>query len=269
MKKLFLSYPGISRLILGALLTTLALIVSGILPIPIPRFSEYFPFTGVLLIVLATGFMYRTENKNLSALGFDLRPGNLLFLPLGLLLGFAAYFAGFCPVMLMVNGHWRVNPGVNYRSVLQQLYWVLPAAAVQEFLIRGYCYKKLIELSSVTTATVVLGLVFIFTHDFWNGGPMQMITYALTLFIGHLMLSAALLRSGTIYFAIGIHWGNNFATGNILPEGSGARSLFVITNSTNNSNSSWLYLGVFLVANLGFIILTVVIWKWRRSRLRG
>src|SRR5438132_10319981 len=95
MKRLYQTYPNISRLILGALLIGLALVLSGFINIPIPHFGEYFPFVGTTLVVVATWFMFYTENKNLSELGFDLKRRNLLFLPFGLVLGIVAFVTGF------------------------------------------------------------------------------------------------------------------------------------------------------------------------------
>ncbi len=65
---------------------------------------------------------------------------------------------------------------------------------------------------------------------FCNGNIVQIIAYAATLFIGHLMFSEALLKSGTIYFAIGLHWGNNIANSNLFTEGRKDTSIIFTTN---------------------------------------
>jgi membrane protease YdiL (CAAX protease family) len=262
MKKLFQTYPNISRLILGALLILLALILSGFIP-NIPHLGEYFPFVGNILVVTATWFMYHTENQNLSALGFDLKKRNILFLPIGLILGIIAFVAGFYFRTFITGEQWNINYNINYKSVLQQLYWVLPTAAVQEFIVRGYCFKKIIEMSNQTIGIIMCGLLFISMHEFWNGNIVQIIAFAATLFIGHLMFSAALLKSKTIYFAIGLHWGNNIANSNLFTEGRKDTSIIFTTNQHAN-NMNWTQFGLlFLSANIGFIILTLIIWKWK------
>jgi membrane protease YdiL (CAAX protease family) len=212
---------------------------------------------------LATWVMYRMEKRNLSALGFDLQRRNLLFLPLGFLLGAVTYIIGFYATVLLLGRHLRFNQQFDYRGMLWNLYWVLPAAAVQEFLVRGYCFKKMVEMRGAVTGIIVFGLIFISTHDFWNGNLIQILIYSLTLFIGHLLFATALLRSGTIYFAIGLHWGNNFANSNLFTESSSSTSLFFIDNPSLSSIGLLLYLLVFLTANSGFILLTAGIWKWK------
>lgn len=265
MRKLFSTHPNISRLILGALLIALALLISGLINIPHSR--KYFPFTGTILVVTATWLMYRTENKNLSALGFDFEKHNLLFLPIGLLLGIAAFVTGFYFRTFITGEQWNINDSINFQSIFQHLYWVLPTAAVQEFIVRGYCFKKIIEMSNQTTAIIICGLLFISMHNFWGGNIIQSLAFALVLFIGHLMFCAALLKSGTIYFAIGLHWGNNLANSNLFTEGRRDTSLLFTTNPHAN-NMGWTQFGLLLLlANIGFIILTLVIWKWKSKPL--
>ncbi len=262
MRKLFQTYPNISRLIAGALLIGLALIASGFIKIPIP----YFPF-GVTCVVVATWLMYRTEHKNLSELGLTLTKRNLLFLPLGLLLGIVAFVFGFQLTTYITGQRWNLNHNIQYSAILGQLYWVLPAAAVQEFIARGYCFKKLIEMSNPKTGIIVFGLLSIAMHDFWNGNVFNILIYAATLFIGHLWLSEALLKSGTMYFSIGLHWGNNFANGTLFTDGQREGSIFFTTNPPVGHPFSWSsVILVFLAANMGFTIMTYITWKWKSKR---
>lgn len=244
-------------------MTTLALILSGLVKIPIPRFRDYFPFLGTTLIVTATWIMYHTENKNLSELGFDLKKRNLSFLPIGLILGIIAFVFGFHLTTYITGEKWNLNRNIQYANILRQLYWILPTAVVQEFLVRGYCFKKLIEMSNQTVGIVVFGLVFIAMHDFWNGNLFNIILYSLTLFLGHLLFSEALLRSGTIYFSIGLHWGNNLANGVLFTDGQRDTSLLFTTNQLTGSIGWTTYVLIFLAANMGFLLLTYIIWKWR------
>lgn len=260
MRKIFQTYPNLSRLILSVFLLGLALILSGLIP-NVPFLSHYFNL-GTILVIFVTWVMYRTENKSLNALGFNLDKRNILFLPIGLFLGVAAFVAGFYLRTFVTGEHWNVNHDIIYSNILSQLYWVLSAAAVQEFIVRGYCFKKIIEMSNQTTAIIICGLVFIAMHNVWNGDIMQSFAYALVLFIGHLMFCEALLKSGTIYFAIGLHWGNNLASSNLFTIGRTDTSiLFTTTPHPSNLNGTQFWL-LFLLANIGFITLTFLIWKW-------
>ncbi len=261
MKKIFQAYPDFLRLVAGALLLVLALILGGALP-PVPFLSTYFNI-GALLVVFATWTMYRTENKNLTALGVDLKRRNILLLPLGLLLGIAAFVVGFYVRTFITGERWNANSNIVYTAILRSLYWGLQAAAVQEFLVRGYCFKKIIQLSNQANAIIICGLVFIAMHNVWNGNINQALGYSLLLFIGHLMFCKALLQSGTIYFAIGLHWGNNLANSNLFTIGRTDSSLLFTTTAHPANLGLVQYWVLFLLANSGFIILTLLICKWK------
>jgi membrane protease YdiL (CAAX protease family) len=210
--------------------------------------------------------MYPTEKKSLNALGFNLQKRNILFLPIGLLLGIAAFVVGFYLRAFVTGERWNINTNIDFAKILNPLYWGLQAALVQEFVVRGYCFKKIIQLSNQTTAIIICGLVFIAMHNVWNGDINQFLGYSLLLFIGHLLFCAGLLRSGTIYFAIGLHWGNNLANSNLFTIGRTDTSIvFTTIPHPRNMNLSDFWL-LFLLANIGFIMLIFLIWKWKPKR---
>lgn len=266
MKKLFQTYRNLFHLLLGIILIAAALILTGL----IPRLAvlTFFPFAGLILICIATWVAYRTENKNLSALGFDLRPRNLYFLPFGLLMGLLAFVVGFWLKTYLTGEELHYNSQLSITGILQNAYWVLPTAAVQEFICRGYCFKKLVEMSNVTVANLIAGVVFISMHDVFGLNILGAITYSVFLFLGHLVHSTALLKSGTIFFPIGIHWGNNLANTFLFTNKQVSTSVLYTTqpltqNSTQQAQPLWGLPVYLLVFNIGFILLTVAIWKWR------
>ena len=265
MKKIVLNYPNLARLILGIFLLAFSVIFSGLIP-NIPFLRKYFNI-GAILVVLVTWILYRTENKNLSALGFNFDKRNILFLPVGFFLGIAAFFIGFYLRTFITGEIWNINNKINYSNIFITLYWILQTALVQEFLVRGYVLKKLTEISNQTTAIIICGLAFIAMHDILNGNIMQVLNYALILFIGHLMFCAALLKSGTIYFAIGLHWGNNMANSNLFTIGRTDTSLLFTTIPHPGNLSALQFWLLFLLANISFIFLAFIIWKWKFKKI--
>ena len=266
MRRILQTYPNFLRLLFGAILIVTALVLSGL--VPKVRLIAYFPFVGLILICFATWVAYCTEDKNLSALGFDLRKHNLRFLPFGLLLGLVAFAIGFCLKIFLTGEKLHLNNKVSFSAILMQAYWVFPTAAVQEFICRGYCFKKLIEMSNVTIANLIMGLVFVSMHNVFGLNLVSALTYTLFLFLGHLVHSTALLKSGTIYFPIGIHWGNNLASLFLFTDRQdGTTILFttrsVLQNSGQQEGPLWGLALYLLVFNIGFILLTLIVWKWR------
>jgi len=85
-----------------------------------------------------------------------------------------------------------------------------------------------------------------------NGNFANSLFYALSLFIGYLMFSTALLRSGSIWLPIGIHWGNNFANSYLFTYGRTQTSwLYIIYKSQLQRLSVGQAIELFLSGNIG------------------
>ena len=56
---------------------------------------------------------------------------------------------------------------------------------------------------------------------------------AITIPVGHLLFATALLKSKTLFFPIGIHLGNNWATRHLITTIDNGDSFFFITNQRN------------------------------------
>lgn len=261
MKNLLHKYSNLSHFVLGAILITLSLIASGFLHFP---FLEYFPF-GLFLVICATWFMYRLENKNLDALGFNLKCRNLVLLIVGLALGILSFLLNFYVGTLVKGGDIIINSSIDFKSMAKQFLFVFPTAAVQDFIIVGYCFYKLIEMTNKVVATILFGLFFISLHDFWNGNMVEIFFYSSCLFIGFLMFSVASLRSKSILLPIGIHWGNNFANSHIFTFQKTDTSLLYIINQQQVNLSVWQAIGLFISMNIGAILVIIGLLYWRNK----
>lgn len=262
---IFKTSPNWSRLILGSILTMVALWASSLVNLPLTM-KYIFP-VGLILLILVNWFMYWTEGQNLSALGFDLKKRNLWFLPLGLILGLMADSFNFFAKSMLRGDRLYFNPDIEIVALMKFFLILLPMAAVQQFLIRSYCFKKTIEMSNITLANIVFGLIFIAMHNVFNIGLFGAIFYSITLFISHLLFSTALLTSRTIFFAIGIHWGCNVSNDHLFMSGPHDTALFYSTEQLiqNTGDNGPGILGVILflfASNIGYILFGILIWKW-------
>jgi membrane protease YdiL (CAAX protease family) len=257
MKSLFHTYPNVTRLVIGALLIAAALIGSGFIHIP-------FVPTGCLLVILITWLMLRSEGKDLSVLGFDLKPGHLFLIPFGVLLGMGAYLLSFYAGTRVRHDQIAVNHAVDWAGLLTQFWRILPTVAVQDFVVAGYCYIKLIQLTNKRVATLVFGLFFISLHDVWGGNVVNDLFLASTIFMGYLMFSTALLRSGSIWLVIGLHWGNNFSNSCLFTFSRVPTSWLYISGTPHNNLNVWQAIGLFIALSIDMvsvIITTRLIWR--------
>ncbi|MDO5980340.1 CPBP family intramembrane glutamic endopeptidase [Flavivirga spongiicola] len=265
MYRIFKYYPNISRLVLAGILIIIALFLSSI--IKIPNLKEVFPFIGTILLIIVNGVMYKTENKGLNELGLNLKKTNLYFLPLGLVLGVLAVLIGYYSKSILIGDTIHLNRDVDFLNVLKHLYWILPTAAVQELICRGYIYKKLISTTNLTRANVIMSIIFISMHDVFGIGIFGAIFYSISLIIGHLVFATALLRSGTILFAIGIHWGSNVANNQLFTDDKLQSSILYLTKAVQEEPTGFNPIGILLylfALNIGFIVLGIGVWKWKK-----
>ena len=256
MKKWFRTYLDLSRLVLGAFLLTTALICSGFIYIP-------FVPVGMVLVILVTWLMLRSEGKGLSFLGFDLKVRHLLLIPAGLALGITSYLLSFYVGTLVRGDHIMVSTIIDGTLLLKEFWRVLPTSVVQDFIVVGYCYVKMIEITNKRIATVMFGLFFICLHDIWGGNIVNDFFYASGLFIGYLMFSTAFLRAKSIWLVIGLHWGNNFANSYLFTFNHKATSWLYISAQPPHNLTVWQAIGLFIAMNIGtvsVIAATKLIW---------
>lgn len=234
MKTIIQKYPIIYRYILALVLFGFALFISGLINKGIVK--QYFPFASTIGLLIATSILYRTAKKSLSDIGLNLTFRNVGFLPLGILIGavaflIAKYFRG-----LYTGETFELSTTIHYKDILYGLYILAPTVAVEEFLFRGYLFKKTVEIRSVVIANLIFALLFTLVHVFDNAVihslPMVIFT-VITIPIGHLLFATALLKSKSLFFPIGIHLGNNWATQHLISVHNNGESIFYILNKTD------------------------------------
>ena len=259
MKLITSNYREWLRMPICVLLMAAALIGSGFINIP------YLP-VGLLLVMLINYTMLRSEGLSFSALGFDLKFRHLLLVPAGIVLAMAAYLLSFCFGAWVRGNSFHGNASVNWPELLKQLWRVLPTTAVQDFLVVGYCYHKFIRLTNIRVATIVVGLCFVSMHDVWGGNLVNDLFYALILFTGYLMFSTALLRSGSIWLVIGLHWGNNVTNSCVFTFNQTPTS-WLFLSGPKDVFTAWQAIGLLAAGFIGaasVIALVSVVWRKRR-----
>lgn len=252
-------YPTISRFILAAILFALALFLTD-------QIGKYvhFIYTGVILFTLVTWILLKTDNKNLNVLGLNFQPKNLSFFFLGLCAGILAFaFSTWCRT-LYTGEKWNINFDVNWVMLAKGLIWVLPTVATQELLFRGYPFIKTVEKSNLLIANLIWGAVFVSYHDIWTN-PYNIPFFAVSLFIAHYMFSSALLKSGTLYLPIGLHLGHNWSSQYFNGYSATDNAIFYLSDQKmfNSFSSSLVF---WLTYNIGFILLAILLWKWKRVK---
>jgi membrane protease YdiL (CAAX protease family) len=262
MKTLIHKFPNTSRFIFSITLFGLALFLSGIINKGVVK--QYFPFASTICLLIATWILFKFDNKSLHDIGLNFKTRNLIYLPLGILIGATLFLAAKYLRALYTGEIFNVSSEINYTNMLYGLYIILPTVAVEEFLFRGYLFKKTIEISSVIKANIIFSVLFTLVHVFDEGviDNIPMIVFLLiSIPVGHLLFATALLKSKSLFFPIGIHLGNNWATTHLITTNNNDGSLLFITNNT--SFDTWPSFILFILLwNSFFLLVTFIIWKW-------
>lgn len=262
MKSILCKHPAISRYILAILLFGLSLIISGFVNKGIIK--QYVPYTSVILLLLATWVMYKTDNKSLNAIGLNFKLKSISFLPLGFFIGAITFFVAKYVRALYTGESFAISNSIEYSTILYAFYFILPQVATEEFLFRGYLFKKTIEISSVVIANIIFSIMFMLIHVLDENilNNIGMIVFmTITIPVGHLLFATALLKSKTLFFPIGIHLGNNWATRHLITSSNSENSFLYITNPATFDN--WTpFITFLLIFNGIFLLATFLIWKW-------
>jgi membrane protease YdiL (CAAX protease family) len=266
MKRLYARFPTASRFLLAILLGASALVLTGVISKYLP-----IPFIDVTLLVTVTWFLHRTEGKSIKAIGLNITAKHLLFLVLGLLIGITALGLENFLRSIYTGEHWNISSSIDQLALWKTLYFILPSVIVQELVFRGYLFVKTIEVTNVAIANVIFGILFMLVHVLdrdvmQNTG--QLIFLIVAIPIGHLLFATAMLRSKTLYFPIGLHWGNNWASSCLIGYGKNENTVFNINNPY--VFQSWKSFIILLVIfNVFFLLVTFVIWKWNGAAFKG
>lgn len=143
-------------------------------------------------------------------------------------------------------------------------YFILPQVATEEFLFRGYLFKKTIKASNVVIANVIFSILFMLIHvldENVMSNKGMVILLVITIPVGHLLFATALLKSKTLFFPIGIHLGNNWATRHLISNSNSGDSFLYITDVATFDTWTPFIISI-LIFNGFFLFVTLLIWKW-------
>lgn len=262
MKGLVKKYPNITCYLLGLSLFGLALFVSVLVNHGIVK--AYFPYTAVIALIIVTWLLYKREDKSLNEIGLNCNIKNLSYLPLGLFIAAGTFLFARYLRAIVLDETFLLASQVDFWSLFSAMYFILPTVAVEEFLFRGYLFKKTIELISATKANLLFCILFASIHvidDQVLSNPPMIVMLAVSIPVGHLLFATALLKSKSIYFPIGLHLGNNWATRHLVSGSSEGNSIFYVSDPS--TFDTWTSFIAFLILwNSIFLTLTYLIWKW-------
>jgi uncharacterized protein len=173
---------------------------------------------GLVFMLLLFGVMARFLNKDagglLASQGLGFASSWRRDFLVGSFLGAAMIVLSV--LALSAFGGYRAELFLNAPMVVRLLciLWMgLTAAALEEVAFRGYPFQMLIGAIGPWGATLMFALLFGFIH-LWNPSP-SAIGFANTALVS-ILLALAFLRTGYLWFPIGLHFAWNFTLGTVF-----------------------------------------------------
>ncbi|NCQ29787.1 MAG: CPBP family intramembrane metalloprotease, partial [Armatimonadetes bacterium] len=235
--------------------------------------------TCALLVPMAAigvVFARRVDGRTMAQFGLGLDCAGGRWLATGLAAGLAATAAlygvlvatgavtvhGLMPTRLL-----RAEAGPEWSLVALLLLFGVQSAS-EELIVRGYLLQNLVDLWGKPAAVVVSSVLFALLHGANPGAqPFALLNILL---IG-LLFALSYLRTGGLWFAIGLHWAWNFGLGALfsLPVSGCTIDGLVLTEA--RPVLPWLTGGDFgpeggLAGTLAIALLTLVLARLTASR---
>lgn len=168
-----------------------------------------------------------------------------------------------------ISIQWNTN--INWGLLFNGLWFLLGSVMIEEFIFRGYCFKKTYEQIGIVKTNALFAFLFIVFHwfvlDAW--GNWGMMLGLITTGFEHLLFATAFIQSRTLFLPIGIHLGNNWAQRHFFSvKNMGIAdtttlndSLFSITVADQQFSTGHI-IGSYFITFACFLLSTYLIWKW-------
>jgi len=222
---------------------------------------------GILIQILISALLlWWLEKQSLSVLGWQPSLQRMIQLLIGMLL--AMILAGtFHLISARLNGtQWEKNPSFQLRELLNGLWWMIKSVLYEELIFRGALFYIAIKRLGITKglwlSVIAFGIYHWFSYGAW-GQPFQMIFIFLITAAAGWMYSYAFIKTGSLYFTIGLHYGWNCMGSLVFSQGSiGKHILIPVKDPTFQQNELVSFLFMLLYQ---LFIPAFISWLWLRN----
>jgi len=169
----------------------------------------------------------------------------------------------------MVDGRWMGE--ALWISILTNTL----AAAGEEVMMRGYLLTGLVEAWGEKVALPVMSLLFALLHLPVRGAlQTNWILFAVMLALAGALLGWTYLRTKSLWVPIGLHFGWNMASGDLLNLAGKTGSPAVYGAITHQEGPAWIIgteygIEVGLMGMLALLMAAIGVWIWTRQKAYG
>jgi membrane protease YdiL (CAAX protease family) len=169
-------------------------------------------------------------------------------------LAFGMLLIGICVALAATSGSYQARITITARTLrlaVEVLLLLLGGALLEEVMFRGYPFQRLVEAVGPVWAVTVASALFAAAHlGNPNAGGVLSWAFFNTIAIG-VLLAVAYLRTRTLWFPFGIHFGWNFALGFVFGLPVSGLSDFSVLVHGSIRGRRWLTGGAYGLENSG------------------
>lgn len=242
----------------------IAQIITGFLP-----WKNQLITNGVFcaLITLFTGLVLQWEKKSWDEIGCATNSrrewASLLYGTLGgmLMLLVIAFI-----MKLLIGFHWESNPAFHWNQLLPIFITVFLSVFVQELAFRGYPFRILLEKWGEWPTQIIIAILFGCMHLSGNMSLKDILLTMLTTGIGSLLFGIAVIKTGQLHLATGIHFGWNFLQ-SLLPRAisQNGKGIWIVSGGTSDPSFGQVLL-IWILPYTVMIISVFLLIKLRDQR---
>ena len=227
---------------------------------------EPLPF---LLTLLVTWACVRLRRESLASVGWQMDRRWFAQAGLGLALGLGSLLLAAGLIAATGGVSFSLDPARSLGALAWGAYVFLFVALLEENLFRGFLFQRLVDGTGVWIAQIALAMLFALGH--WDNPGMDGVTRvvaSIELALAALMLGLAYLRTRSLALPVGIHFGWNWAGGNLMGFGVSGIEQPGWFQPAFSAQPTWLTGGAFGPEASVFgiavdLLLIALLWRWK------
>jgi len=186
---------------------------------------------GILVqLALSWLIIWIFEKGNLSVLGLRPTKRRIFDFFLFLVITAVCCASGFFLRMYLAKEQWELNPGLNFKLILDGIWWNVKSVMFEELIFRGVIFyiliKKLGMIPAIVISAAAFGIYHWFSFEVFGNVQQMIFIFIITGLMGALY-AYGYAKTYSLYIPIAIHLGWNFTHGFVFSQGSIGNGIFI------------------------------------------
>jgi membrane protease YdiL (CAAX protease family) len=222
-----------------------------------------------LFVLGVTWICTRLRREPLASVGFVLDRRWLAQVAAGTAIGVASILTISAMIWALGGMSLELDPARSASTLVRGAYVFLCVALLEETLVRGFVFQRLLAGTGFWPTQLVLALLFAAGH---LGNPgmegATLIVAMISLATGAILFGLAYLRTRSLALPIGLHFGWNWSQGQLLGFGVSGHEQVGWWRPIFSHQPEWLTGGAFgpeasVLALVMDLLVIVLLWRWR------